>query len=131
MWDEYKALIREAFAGEADLPFQEKPSLPADLDAGVAIGQIRATRPYAADLVRHGARPVAAEIVVTLDWISLEKDGSAAEAAVEAAYFHVANVARARFGPDVTGCDRTESVIEPHSGEQDKLIGRETWTFGR
>ena len=28
MWDDYKALIREAFAGQTALPFQERPSLP-------------------------------------------------------------------------------------------------------
>ena len=131
MWDEYKALIREAFADQTALPYQEKPALPADLEAGVAIGQIRVARPYPADLTRHGARPVAEEITITLDWISLEKDAVAAEAAIEAAYFYVAGVARTRFGPDVTGCDRTESVIEPHAGELDKIIGREVWVLGR
>ena len=130
-WSAYKDLVREAFAGQKDLPFMERPSLPADIDAGVAIAQIRETRDYSAALARNQAQPVVGEISVTLDWIALEKAGAAAEAVIRAAYFAAAELARVRFAPDVAGCDRAESIIEPHADEQDKLIGREVWIFGR
>ena len=130
-WSAYKDLVREAFAGQTDLPFKERPSLPADIDAGVSIAQIREARDYSADLARNRAQPVVGEIAVTLDWIALESAGDAAEAAIRAAYFRAADLARERLAPDVAGCDRTESIIEPHADEQDKLIGREVWIFGR
>lgn len=109
----------------------ERPSLPADIDAGIVIAQIRETRDYSADLARNAAQPVVGEIAVTLDWIAPESAGDAAEAAIQAAYFAAAELARMRLSPDVAGCDRAESTIEPHADEQDKLIGREVWIFGR
>ena len=131
MWDDYKSIIRDAFDGQKVIPFRERPSLPADMDAGVTIAQIRVTRDYAADLARNQAQPVVGDVSVTLDWIALESMGLAAEAAIQAAYFTAAALARERLAPDVAGCDRAESIIEPHADERDVLIGREVWIFGR
>ena len=130
-WSAFKDIVRTAFADQKDLPFMERPSLPADIDAGIVIAQIRETRDYAADLARNQAHPVVGEISVTLDWVALESAGDAAEAAIKAAYFAAAELARERLAPDVGGCDRAESIIEPHADEQDKLVGREVWIFGR
>ena len=129
-WSAFKDIVREAFAGQTDLPFKERPSIPSG-DTGIAIAQIRESRDYAADLARNQAQPVVGEIAVTLDWVGKESDGDAAEAAIEAAYFAAAELARERLSPDVAGCDRAESVIEPHADEQDTLLGREVWIFGR
>lgn len=130
-WAAYKNLVREAFAGQTDLPFRELPSLPADIDAGIVIALIRETRDYSAALARNQAQPVVGEIAVTLEWIALESAAGAAETAMQVAYFAAAELARVRFAPDVGGCDRAESIIEPHADEQYKLLGREVWIFGR
>ena len=131
MWDDYKTIIREAFEGQKVLPFQERPFLPEELEAGVTIAQIRTVRDYDGDYARNAAQPVVGDVDVTLDWISLEKYGAAVELALRGAYLAAAVLAKTRLAPDVAGCERSESVIEPHAGEKDKLIGREVWTFGR
>ena len=130
-WTAYKDLIREAFEGQEVIPFRERPSLPADIDAGIVIAQMRETRDYQGDLARNQAHPVVGEIAITLDWVSSERAGTDVEVAIRVAYFTAAELARVRFAPDVAGCDRAESVIEPHADEKDKLIGREVWVFGR
>ena len=125
-----KSVLREAFAGQSHVPFQELPSLPEDLSAGVAIRQMSFTRQYDGAHVRADVMPVAVEIAVTLDWKCREADHADVDAALFAAYRSAVALAVERFASAVRGGDRTEIVVVPNAEVETLLLGTEIWVFG-